>query len=99
LLKTCGRLSRYSSGFIRDFASNSHKSKMMHSTDFASTTPPQYTASPEADKIVAQHMQIIVQEVLSRVRSALAIVVTGSFGRGEGTFVRDQTGKLTPLND
>ena len=54
---------------------------------------------PEADVIVATHMSRVVAEVQALVPATEAILLTGSFGRGEGAMVRGEAGALVPVND
>ena len=60
-----------------------------------------YTQNPEpdAEALVASHMEQLTGAVLDRVGSVEAIVLTGSFGRAEGGVTRTQEGRLQPVND
>ncbi len=55
--------------------------------------------SPEADEIVQGHLDRIVEGINKRVGSVEAVVLTGSFGRGEGGVYRDANGTIHPVND
>jgi hypothetical protein len=55
--------------------------------------------SQEAEAVVLAHLERIVQAVGERVGAVEAIVLTGSFGRGEGGVYRDAAGIIRPVND
>lgn len=55
--------------------------------------------SLEAEAVVRGHLDRIVQAVTERVGPVEAIVLTGSFGRGEGGVYRDAAGVIRPVND
>lgn len=55
--------------------------------------------SPEAEAVVRSHLERIVDAVHAKVGQVEAIVLTGSFGRGEGGMYRDTAGALRPVND
>jgi hypothetical protein len=54
---------------------------------------------PDADVMVATHMSRVVEALKPIVPSMQAVLVTGSFGRGEGAVRRGDTGQLVPVND
>ena len=54
---------------------------------------------PTADVIVASHLSRIVDEVRRVVPEIDAVMLTGSFGRGEGAMMRGDAGRLVPVND
>jgi hypothetical protein len=54
---------------------------------------------PAADQLVAQQLEAIAAAILIVVREPEAVVLTGSFGRGEGGVFRDAQGELHPVND
>jgi predicted nucleotidyltransferase len=56
-------------------------------------------ADPAAELVVQKHMDTIAAAIQKRVGSVEAIVLTGSFGRGEGGVYQDDTGAWRPVND
>jgi len=70
-------------------------------SEMGSRPDPTFTQHPDprADEIIQQHMTCIVDEVLGAVDDVEAIVLTGSFGRGEGGVVADSERRYRPVND
>ncbi|MBT3404860.1 hypothetical protein HN832_01985 [archaeon] len=58
----------------------------------------QYTFSKEADKKVAEDLEIIIKEIRNRVPKVLSIILTGGFARGEGP-IKKVGQKFIPYND
>jgi hypothetical protein len=60
-----------------------------------------FTASrvPEAEAAIAKQLDLITATVLDVVPHAEAIILEGSFGRGEGSTWRDPEGRWWPVND
>lgn len=60
-----------------------------------------YTANadPAADVLVGQQLEIILAAIKSRVGPVRAVVLGGSFGRGEGGVITGVDGRLRPVND
>lgn len=60
-----------------------------------------FTQHPDAaaEELVRAHVERIVKAVGERAGEVEAIVLTGSFGRGEGGVHRDASGRLRPAND
>jgi hypothetical protein len=56
-------------------------------------------ADPTADTLVQAHLDAIITKVHKQVGQVAAIVLTGSFGRGEGGVYRDSAGQFRPVND
>jgi hypothetical protein len=54
---------------------------------------------PAADAAVQRHMDAIVKAVCQKVSHVQAMVLTGSFGRGEGGIFQDRAGAWRPVND
>jgi hypothetical protein len=54
---------------------------------------------PAAEATVQRHMEIIVDAVRRAVGAVHAVVLTGSFGRGEGGVFQDGSGAWRPVND
>lgn len=54
---------------------------------------------PEAEAVVAAQLEWITQAIRERVGEVEAVVLTGSFGRGEGGVYRDAAGLYRPVND
>jgi len=70
----------------------------MTDTDWTApfTTPP----NPAADVVIAGHMRLIRDAIVSlRSRNVRSIVLTGGFGRGEGGVISDGQGSFQPVND
>jgi len=64
-------------------------------------TAPRFTshADPKANEIVRQQLGEITHEIDERFGRPTAVVLTGSFGRGEGGVFRDPSGRYRPVND
>lgn len=64
-------------------------------------TGPHFTShpDPQANEMVRQQLGEITREIEERFGRATAIVLTGSFGRGEGGVFRDPSGRYRPVND
>lgn len=60
-----------------------------------------YTANggPAADALVAGHLKTILEAINARVGPVRAVVLGGSFGRGEGGVMTGTDGRLRPVND
>jgi Type I phosphodiesterase / nucleotide pyrophosphatase len=58
-----------------------------------------FTAEEGGDAVIRGHLDRIVQAVAQRVGQVEAVVLTGSFGRGEGGVFRDEDDNLRPVND
>lgn len=56
-------------------------------------------SKPAAQLVVQKHMETIVAAIHKRVGPVEAIVLTGSFGRGEGGVYQDDSGAWRPVND
>lgn len=56
-------------------------------------------ADPKADETVHQQLQRIVEAIRVKIGNFEAIVLTGSFGRGEGGVYQDESGQFRPVND
>ena len=56
-------------------------------------------SDPAAEQTVQQHLDTIVAAVRQRVGPFEAVVLTGSFGRGEGGVYQDDSGRWRPVND
>lgn len=56
-------------------------------------------ADPAADALVADHLKIILTAITARVGPVRAVVLGGSFGRGEGGVMTGADGRLRPVND
>ncbi len=54
---------------------------------------------PEAHKAVERHLARIMSAVVEEVGKPTAILLMGSFGRGEGGVYRDKKGCYRPVND
>lgn len=54
---------------------------------------------PEAEAAVRAHLARVVNAILARCGSVEAILLTGSFGRGEGGVQRTSDGRWVPVND
>ncbi len=67
----------------------------------AAASAPRFTArgSPDAEAAVAAQLSRVVEVVHEVVPDAEAIVLEGSFGRGEGSVRRDDRGNWRPVND
>lgn len=67
----------------------------------AAETKNRYTLdpSPAADAMVQNHLDRILAALKNTVGEVEAVVLTGSFGRGEGGVFRDAAGQLQPVND
>ncbi len=67
----------------------------------AAATRRRYTMHPDpaAEQVVADDLAKIVQAIRDRVGEPEAVVLTGSFGRGEGGVYRDANGRYRPVND
>ena len=55
--------------------------------------------NPEAEALVEAQLRRILRAIEERVGPVQAVVLTGSFGRGEGGVYRDGEGRLHPVND
>jgi hypothetical protein len=64
-------------------------------------TPGRFTSHPDpaADALVRSQLATITDAIIARVGQPEAIVLTGSFGRGEGGVFRDGDGCYRPVND
>lgn len=58
-----------------------------------------FTSSVEGDELVRGHIKAIVDELNSLSLGSYSVVFIGSFGRGEGTVVRDKAGVYKVIND
>jgi len=58
----------------------------------------QYTISKQADRKIANDMEIIVQEIMKSIPQTISIMLTGGFSRGEGP-VKKIKGQFKPYND
>jgi len=60
-----------------------------------------YTAhkDPIIDDVIQQHMEIIVEEILKVIEGVDSIVLSGGFGRGEGSIIVLPQGGISPMND
>ena len=56
-------------------------------------------SDPDADAAVQRHMDAIMKAVREKNGDFDALVLTGSFGRGEGGIFRDSAGLWRPVND
>ena len=56
-------------------------------------------ADQNADKAIDRQLQHIVDSIRARIGPFDAVILTGSFGRGEGGVVRDESGQFHPVND
>jgi hypothetical protein len=54
---------------------------------------------PRIDDAIQHHMDIIVEEITNVVKNVDSIVLSGGFGRGEGSIIRLPNDKLVPVND
>jgi hypothetical protein len=52
-----------------------------------------------AEAVVRAHLDRVLQSIAQRVGPVEAVVLTGSFGRGEGGVYRDEAGRYLPVND
>jgi hypothetical protein len=59
-----------------------------------------FTQNPAGNELVAEHMNMIGQFVTERLGvNFLALVLVGSFGRGEGSIIVHDNGRIEVLND
>jgi hypothetical protein len=65
------------------------------------SAPRRFTQHPDAaaEAAVAAHLVRIEQVVRERAGAIDAVILTGSFGRGEGGVYRDADGQYRPVND
>jgi hypothetical protein len=56
-------------------------------------------SDPAADALVAGHLKIILEAIKARFGPVRAVVLGGSFGRGEGGVMTGADGRLRPVND
>jgi len=56
-------------------------------------------SNPAAEATIQQHLDTIIKAVGQRIGAFEAIVLTGSFGRGEGGVYQDDSGTWRPVND
>ena len=65
------------------------------------TRPGRFTIHPDpaADEAVRAQLATITDAIVARVGRPEAIVLTGSFGRGEGGVFRDRDGRYRAVND
>jgi predicted nucleotidyltransferase len=63
--------------------------------------PGRYTLQqdPAAESVVSDQLELVVQAITRRAGAVEAVVLTGSFGRGEGGVYRDAGGRFRPVND
>jgi len=54
---------------------------------------------PDIDEVVERHMKIIVDEITKTLEDVDSIVLSGGFGRGEGSVKRQSDGTIIPMND
>lgn len=54
---------------------------------------------PAAQTVVESHLQTVLSAIRAHVGEPQAVVLTGSFGRGEGGVYVDDQGRLQPVND
>ena len=57
-----------------------------------------FTTSKEGDKKVEEDLKLIVHEILKKDPKVISIILTGGFGRGEGT-VKITKNKILLYND
>jgi hypothetical protein len=55
--------------------------------------------NPAAEATIQQHLETIIKTVGQRIGAYEAIVLTGSFGRGEGGVYQDDSSAWRPVND
>jgi hypothetical protein len=68
----------------------------------AAVEPPRrYTGhtDPAAETVVDTQLRRVLEAIAGRVGRVQAVVLSGSFGRGEGGVFRDGAGALRPVND
>lgn len=67
----------------------------------ADKTEDRFTSHPElaAEQLVQNQLKQIADKIESRVGKTEAIVLSGSFGRGEGGVFKDTSGQYHPVND
>ncbi len=56
-------------------------------------------SNPSADAAVKDQLKYILDALTARVGPVEAVVLTGSFGRGEGGVYQDSAGRYCPVND
>jgi hypothetical protein len=57
-----------------------------------------YTHSSEADEIVERELKTIKKIILKKIPGIISIILFGSFGRGEGSYIREN-GKIELIGD
>ena len=58
-----------------------------------------YCLDPLGDEVVERHLSLLSQTLLRECPEMRALILIGSFGRGEGATTRNESGQILPLND